>query len=117
GAGIAIFAYERFQPRLIWKPSIGAEQEIPKPPGVNWANSAFGDKCIREDGMMVCPTSPPGSWYFGLAIVNLNAKSVQVLDTDFVGDLYTPNWAPDGKIVAAGMDFRSSLLRLREERM
>ena len=116
GEGIVVFVHERFQPRLIWKsmPS-GEEWEIPKAAGVSWANSPLGDRCIRDDGMMVCPTSPMGSWYFGLATVDLKARSVQAVDTEFIGDLYTPNWSKEGKIVAAGLDFRSSLLRLRED--
>lgn len=117
GDGIVVFAHERFQPRLIWKPLPGgAEQEIQKPPSVNWANSPLGDRAIREDGMMVCPTSPPGGWYFGLATVDLNTRTVQPVDTEFVGDLYTPSWSADGGIVAAGMDFRSSLLRVSEDK-
>jgi hypothetical protein len=116
GDGVAVFVHERFEPRLIWKPLTGdAEQEIARPPSTNWANSPLGDRSIREDGMMVCPISPLGAWYFGATLIDLNTQSLQPLETQFVGDLFTPNWSEDGNVMVVAMDFRSSLVRLREE--
>ena len=68
---------------------------------------------VAPDGRIVIQADSPDSFFESAAIVDPRTGRVEKITTAFSGDIHSPGWTKDGRIVALAVALRSSLWRFR----
>jgi hypothetical protein len=71
----------------------------------------MGSNSVDAQGRVVFEISSPDSYFYRTALYDPATKSVTPVPVRFDGDVWSPIWAPDGRIAAIGARFASSIWR------
>jgi len=66
---------------------------------------------IAKDERLAFSVATPDTWFYGLGILDPRSGKLQKIPTNFTGDLLSPGWLGDGRILASGWPIRSALWR------
>lgn len=72
-------------------------------------------RAVAADGRILLTATPRGGWTTLPAILVPETGSVTPIPVLFPGDVFAPNWAPDGKVLAIGSGSRSELWLFRKQ--
>jgi hypothetical protein len=72
-------------------------------------------RAVAMDGRILLTSTPRGGWTSTAAILEPGTGSVTPIPVLFAGDVFAPNWAPDGKVLAIGSGSRSELWLFRKK--
>jgi eukaryotic-like serine/threonine-protein kinase len=73
----------------------------------------LGSSAINKDSKLLVSVAPSDSWFFGLAILDLATGKLTPVPLNYTGDIMTPGWANDRRILATGYPMRAHLWRFR----
>ena len=71
---------------------------------------------VAPDGRIVVAVDSPDSWFESAGIIDPQTGRVEKVPITFGGDIHSPGWTKDGRIVASRFPMRSSLWRFRPEK-
>ncbi len=91
----------------------GAGEEIPLPESIHFTNDVMGSNSVDARGRVVFEISSPDSFFYRTGLYDPATKSVTAVPVRFDGDIWSPIWAPDGRIAAIGARFASTIWRYR----
>jgi hypothetical protein len=72
-----------------------------------------GPNAVGPDGRILMAISVPDFWFFPPAIFDPKTGNIQRVPIRYDADMFTPGWTPDGKIIAVGHTFESTIWRFR----
>jgi hypothetical protein len=116
GRDLLITRNEQARVRLIRVPiSGGSEQEVPLPSDVRLAPlETLSGNAIGQDGRIAVRVAPVDSWFWSAVIFDPATGRVQRVPGD-QGDMPSPGWASDGRLVTIASRVQGSLWRFRPE--
>jgi sugar lactone lactonase YvrE len=88
------------------------EKEIRVPAGYRLTTDPLSPNAVGRDGRILVEVASPSSWFWRLAILDPGAGTIQMVATP-EGDVESPGWTRDGKILARVTAMRSSLWRFK----
>lgn len=71
-----------------------------------------GGHSIRQ-GKMLVTTSPSDSWFYRVAILDLQTGKITPIKVSYPGDTLSGNWAADGRVISVGLPLKSRVWRFR----
>lgn len=74
---------------------------------------AVQSRAINGKGDLVVSVAPKDSWFFGLGIVNLSTGKMTRIPLNYAGDIFYPDWASDGNILATAQTMSAHIWRFR----
>ena len=79
----------------------------------DWALAPMpiGQSAVDKDGKILIPVSPPDSWFYRLAILDLATGRVSSIPLTYTGDAINGNWTRDGRVLAVGLPLKSQVWR------
>ncbi len=93
----------------------GEERPIPLSGDVKLFNSPISPDAVRADGRLALAISSLDSWWLSLGIYTPAGGRLEKLPVHYTGDIFAPGWTKDGRILAAGLQMRSSIWRFQRE--
>jgi len=91
----------------------GGDEQLAVPPGYHLAVPALSPGAVDARGRILVTVLSAHSFYYRPAILDMTTKSFTAVPIAFDGDVSAPAWTSDGKIVASGSRYTSSLWRYR----
>ncbi len=73
----------------------------------------LGPHALNKDGKLLVSVAPSDSWFFGLAVLDLTTGAVARVPLNYPGDIMTPSWTSDGRILASADPMSSHIWRFR----
>jgi eukaryotic-like serine/threonine-protein kinase len=99
---------------LMRAPLTGGEpMRVPLSSGLALTDVTLSPAAIGPGGRVLVQVSEPHVWFYRMASVDLNTGRLNLIPVDYDGDVWFPGWAPDGKIVATGLQYSFSLWQMR----
>ena len=68
---------------------------------------------VAPDGRILFAVDSPDSWFESAGTIDPRTGRVEKVPTTFNGDIHSPGWTKDRRIVAARFPMKSSLWRFR----
>src|SRR5262249_25619722 len=93
----------------------GAEEPIVVKGDWHFTFSPIGSDAVGPDGRIVLPVTVSDSWYWAPAVLDPRTGEVRRIPVPFSGDVPTPAWTSDGKVIAVSYALNASLWRFRPE--
>ena len=104
----------RSNPRFMSVPSEGGgEKEIHLESGQSLAPVPIGSRALSRDGRLLINLSPPNSWFYRVAVLNLATGHITPTPVTYQGDTMSGNWTADGQVLAVGLPLKSHIWRFR----
>jgi eukaryotic-like serine/threonine-protein kinase len=98
--------------RLLQVPvSGGVEQPIPFQSALRLTTATMNPNAMAKDGRLVLSVAMPDSWFYGAGILDPRSGKLERIPLNFTGDLLSPGWLDDGRILSSGWPLRSTLWR------
>lgn len=94
----------------------GNAEELPVPAEYHVAYPGLAPAAVDVRGRILVPVASPHSFYYRTAILDPAAKSFTLVPMAIDGDAAPAGWAPDGRIVARGRRYLSSLWRYQRSK-
>ncbi len=94
-------------------PEGGSEKEIHLESGQSLAPVPIGSRALSQDGRLLINVSPPNSWFYRVAVLNLATGHITPIPVTYQGDTVSGNWTADGQVVAVGLPLKSHIWRFR----
>jgi eukaryotic-like serine/threonine-protein kinase len=92
----------------------GAEREIPLNGPFHLTGLPINPSGIRN-GKLAAPLASADSWFFLPGLVDLATGRMTQIPVDFQGDFHDLGWAPDGSVVGAPHETRSTIWKIQPE--
>lgn len=114
GKALIIRLEEKEGYRLIRFPLNGGKEEA-----ILWRSdlmmtwTALGSTAVGSDGRMLLNTSSVDSWFWRPAVLDPRTGKVGRIPLQFDGDIFSPGWTADGRIIALGAGIMSSIWRFQ----
>jgi hypothetical protein len=89
----------------------GTEQPIRAGPDFRLTPVPPAPGSASPDGRILLPIAVPDSWFYSPGLFDPRTGAVQRIPLPYVGDFFDLGWTPDGKVVAAGYPFESTIWR------
>jgi dipeptidyl aminopeptidase/acylaminoacyl peptidase len=89
----------------------GAEQPIPFQGPLRLAPVPIGPNAIGKDGRVLLSVATPDSWFYGAAILDPRGGKLERIPINFTGDLLSPGWLDDGRVLTSGWPLKATLWR------
>jgi len=90
----------------------GPLEAIPVPPDIHLTPDNLSPTAVDSQGRILVETaSANNSWYWGTAILDPARNSGTQVKVMYEGDTWNPGWTPDGRILAVGARFNSTIWR------
>ncbi len=109
----AIACLRVFRPELV---AGGGEEELPVPAKYHVAYPGLSPAAVDTRGRILVPVVPKNGFYYQTAILDPAAKSFTLVPMVIDGDAGPAGWTPDGRILARGKRYLSSLWRYQRSR-
>jgi len=93
----------------------GPVEAIPIPPALYLTPDMLSPAAVDARGRILVETVSANSYWYGAAILDPNRKSGTPVNVIYSGDLWAPGWTADGRILALGARFNSSIWRFSQE--
>ncbi|MBI1787432.1 MAG: PD40 domain-containing protein [Acidobacteria bacterium] len=104
--------HERDRYRLMQTPlDGGAGREIPLQGDALLTNNHFSPAAVGPDGRILVQVILPDSWFFQCAVVDPKSGRMTRIPLEFSGDIASPGWTRDGRVLAAGIEYHSTIWR------
>ena len=81
--------------------------------GYSVAPVSIGSRALSRDGKLLINVSPPDSWFYRIAVLDLATSRVMPVPVTYAGDTMTGNWTPDGQVLSVGLPLSSHIWRFR----
>lgn len=81
--------------------------------GYSMAPVSIGSRALSRDGKLLINVSPPDSWFYRIAVLDLATGHVMPVPVTYAGDAMTGNWTPDGQVLSVGLPLSSHTWRFR----
>jgi hypothetical protein len=94
----------------------GGEEELPVPTKYHVAYPGLSPAAVDARGRILVPVVSNNVFYYQTAILDPAAKSFTLVPMLIDGDAGPAGWAPDGRILARGKRYLSSLWRYQRSR-
>lgn len=91
----------------------GKTEQIHLEAGRSLAPVPAGARAINRQGKMLITISPPDSWFYRVAVLDLGTGKVTPVKVDYAGDTLSGNWTADGRAISVGLPLRSHIWRFR----
>jgi eukaryotic-like serine/threonine-protein kinase len=91
----------------------GKTEQIHLEAGRSLASVPAGARAINRQGKMLITISPPDSWFYRVAVLDLGTGKVTPVKVDYAGDTLSGNWTADGRVISVGLPLRSHIWRFR----
>jgi hypothetical protein len=102
---------------MIRIPVVGGEaQDLPVPADYRVAYPGLSPAAVDSRGRILVPVTSNHTFYYQTAILDPAAKSFTLVPMVIDGDAGPAGWAPDGRILARGKRYLSSLWRYQRSR-
>jgi Tol biopolymer transport system component len=73
----------------------------------------LGPNSLDKNGRLLVSVAPKDSWFFRLAILNLATGKLAQVPLNYTGDIMTPGWARDGRVLTTADPIRARIWRFR----
>jgi serine/threonine protein kinase len=90
----------------------GKTEDIPLAKGQELAPVPTGGRSINSRGKMLVNTSPPDSWFYRVAVLDLATGEITPIKVDYAGDTLSGNWT-DGRVISVGLPLKIRIWRFR----
>lgn len=115
GRSLLVQVVELGKTRLLEVPlEGGGEREIPLNGPFQLSNDNINSSAVRN-GELAATLVARDSWFYSPGIVDLATGRIQAIPLDFMGDLHYLGWAPDGNLVGAAFELRSTIWKMQQE--
>ena len=94
----------------------GDAEELPMPAEYHVAYPGLSPAAVDARGRILVPVASKHCWYYQTAILDPAAKSFTLVPIAIDGDASPAGWAPDGRILARGKRYFSSLWRYQRSK-
>jgi DNA-binding winged helix-turn-helix (wHTH) protein len=94
----------------------GDAEELPVPAEYHVAYPGLSPAAVDARGRILVPVLSKDWWYYQTAILDPAAKSFTLVPIAIDGDASPAGWAPDGRILARGKRYFSSLWRYQRSK-
>ncbi|MGH9662837.1 MAG: TolB family protein, partial [Bryobacteraceae bacterium] len=94
----------------------GDAEELPMPVEYHVAYPGLSPAAVDARGRILVPVASKDRWYYQTAILDPAAKSFTLVPMAIDGDASPAGWAPDGRILARGKRYLSSLWRYQRSK-
>jgi hypothetical protein len=94
----------------------GDAEELPMPPEYHVAYPGLSPAAVDARGRILVSVASKDWWYYRTAILDPAAKSFTLVPIAIDGDASPAGWAPDGRILARGKRYFSSLWRYQRSK-
>jgi predicted Ser/Thr protein kinase len=112
GRFLYVMQRAKVPPVLIRVPAAGGTVEpISLPEGLRLTMNGLRAGAVDKQGRILLETSSLDSAFYRAALYDPVRKSVTRIPLRFAGDVYSPIWAPDGRIASIGDTFGSTIWR------
>jgi hypothetical protein len=92
----------------------GGEKEIPLNGPFHLTGDPITSSGVRN-GKLAAPLASLDSWFYSPGVVDLATGRVTQVPVDFLGDFHYVGWAPDGNLVGAAYELRSTIWKMQPE--
>jgi hypothetical protein len=89
----------------------GAEQPIPFQGSLRLAPVPIGPNAIGKDGRVLLAIATPDAWFYGAGILDPRGGRLERIPINFTGDLLSPGWLDDGRVLTSGWPLKATLWR------
>lgn len=72
-----------------------------------------GARAINREGKMLITVSPPDSWFYRVAVLDLETGEITPIKVSYAGDTLSCNWTADGRVISVGLPLKSHVWRFR----
>ena len=116
GRDFIVFRNEKDAARLFRVPIAGgAEEAISIPGNLRLAMPPLSN-AINKDGRILMTVDSLDSCWERTAILDPRTGKAERIQVPFSGDIWSPAWTPDGRILAQGLQARTALWRFAREK-
>src|SRR5262249_50784653 len=99
--------------RLIQVPLDGSpEHEIPRTSGKRPAFNVRPNG-VGKDGRVLMPLGT-STWYWPPGVIDPRTGEIKEIPVDHKSDIHGIAWAPDGKVIALGLEFRAKIWKFQQ---
>ncbi|HXH51072.1 MAG TPA: hypothetical protein VNM47_17165, partial [Terriglobia bacterium] len=91
----------------------GVEQPILVQGPVRVAPTQLNPNAVAKDGRVVLSSTSPDKWFYGVSILDPRSGKLTEIPVDFTGDLISPAWLPDGRVLSSASPLKLTLWRFR----
>ena len=114
GRELIIKLNEKDASRLVRVPAVGGAAEPVRIAGdLRLTNMPLAPAAIDAQGRMIVETASPDSWFFHAGLLDLATGKLTRVPVAFEGDIWSPGWTSDGRIVAIGGAVEAAIWRFR----
>jgi hypothetical protein len=93
----------------------GGEKEIPLNGPFRLTSDPITSSGVRN-GKLAAPLASLDSWFYLPGVVDLSSGRMTPIPVDFLGDFHSVSWTPDGNLVGAAYELRSTIWKMEPER-
>ncbi len=93
----------------------GPMRDLPFSGPAALTENLLSSNAVGPDGRILLQVVTPGSWFFRAAVLDPRTGKLSVIPLDYLGDLASPGWTRDGRVLAIGIDYYTSIWRFRPE--
>jgi hypothetical protein len=94
----------------------GAEEPIAFRGDERLADTELSASAIGPGGLIVVQTSSADKWMFGASLIDPRKGAISRIPLDFEGEIGSPQWTRDGKIVAEGSTYDMTIWRFHKKK-
>ncbi len=91
----------------------GEPRSIPFHSDLRLTGGVLAANAVRGDGRIVFSASSKDSWFYGAAVLDPKTGAVEKVPLTDTGDIFAPGWGRNGRIIASGSPFKSTMWRFR----
>jgi hypothetical protein len=91
----------------------GAEKSIFTQGDLRLSQVNLSPRAVSKDGRVVVTVTALDSWFYGAAVVDLQAHTITRIPLNFSGDVESPGWLDDGRVISSGWPTKSTLWRFQ----
>jgi dipeptidyl aminopeptidase/acylaminoacyl peptidase len=99
---------------LMRVPLAGGEPvKVPLSTGAALTAGTLSAAAVGPEGRVLVQVNEPHVWFYRMATADLKTGRLDLIPVDYDGDVWFPGWAPNGEIVATGLQYSFSLWQMR----
>jgi eukaryotic-like serine/threonine-protein kinase len=97
-------------------PAGGEPVRVPPSAEAALTSGMLSPAAVGPNGRVLVQVNEPHVWFYRMAAIDLRTGHLDLIPTDYGGDIWFPGWTPDGKIVAVGLEYSFSLWQMKRKR-
>jgi eukaryotic-like serine/threonine-protein kinase len=102
--------------RLMRVPVSGGKgTPIPIQTDMRLAPIMLSPDAVGNDGKVLVTLASPDSWFYEAGVLDLRTGKITRIALNYTGDVFSPGWLADGRVISAGLPTKVTLWRFRPE--